>query len=104
MTICYVKPFSSDTGTSRTDGQTNKIAISISRVSMLTRDNDVMSILKMADLSHLGFLGSNNGFFEKPNYITTYRSSVDTIPLNCLSRFCILASTSKMADLRHLGF
>jgi len=27
-----------------------------------------MSIFKMADLSHLGFYGSNNGFFEKPNY------------------------------------
>jgi len=30
--------------------------------------NDVMSMFKMADLSHLGFYGSNNGFFEKPNY------------------------------------
>jgi len=30
--------------------------------------NDVMSIFKMADISHLGFYGSNNGFFEKPNY------------------------------------
>jgi len=28
--------------------------------------NDVMSIFKMAHLSHLGFQGSNNGFFEKP--------------------------------------
>ena len=26
--------------------------------------NDVMSIFKMADLSHLRFQGSNNGFFE----------------------------------------
>ena len=32
------------------------------------RKNDVMSIYKMADLSHLGFYWSNNGFFEKPNY------------------------------------
>jgi len=40
--------------------------------------------LEMADLRHLGFLGSNNGFFEKPNYITSYRSSIDTIALNCL--------------------
>jgi len=32
------------------------------------KKNDVMSIFKMADLSHLGFLGSNNGFFEKPMY------------------------------------
>jgi len=30
--------------------------------------NDVVSILKMADLNHLGFYGSNNGFFEKPMY------------------------------------
>jgi len=37
--------------------------------------NDVMSIFKMADLSHLGFYGSNNVFFEKPNYITSYRST-----------------------------
>jgi len=38
----YVKPFSSDTGTSRTDGQTDRFAISISRVSMLTRDNNAV--------------------------------------------------------------
>jgi len=30
--------------------------------------NYVMSIFKMADLSHIGFYGSNNGFFEKPMY------------------------------------
>jgi len=40
----------------------------------------------MADLRHLGFYGSNNGFFEKPVYDF----------LNCLvfekSRFCILAT------------
>jgi len=36
---------------------------------------------KMADLSHLGFYGSNNGFFEKPNYITSYRSSIDSSKL-----------------------
>ena len=29
---------------------------------------DVMSILKMADLRHFGFSGSNNGLFEKPMY------------------------------------
>jgi len=27
----------------------------------------VMSIFKMADLSHLGLYGSNNGFFGKPS-------------------------------------
>jgi len=37
----YVKQFSSNTGTSRTDRQTDRIAISISRVSVLTRDNNV---------------------------------------------------------------
>ena len=40
----YVKPFSSDTGTLRTDRQTDRrtdrFAISISRVSMLTRDKN----------------------------------------------------------------
>ena len=30
--------------------------------------NDVMSIFKMTDLSHLEFYGSNNGFFDKPMY------------------------------------
>jgi len=34
-------PFSSDTGTSRTDIRTDRIAISISRVSMLSRDKIV---------------------------------------------------------------
>ena len=42
-TVRYVKPFSSDTGTARrddgwTDGQTDRIAISVSRVSVLTRE------------------------------------------------------------------
>jgi len=46
--------------------------------------NDVMSIFKIAYLSHFGLWGSNNGFFEKPHYITSYRSSIDTIALNCL--------------------
>jgi len=36
----YVKPFSCDTGTYRTDGRTDIFAISISRVSMLTRDKN----------------------------------------------------------------
>jgi len=34
----YIKPFSSDTGTLQTDRQTDRFAISITRVSMLTRD------------------------------------------------------------------
>jgi len=38
---------------------------------------------KMADLLHLGFYWSNNGFFEK-RYTTSYRSSINTIALNCL--------------------
>ena len=41
MTIKNVKPFSSDTGTSRTNGQTDRIAISISRVSVLTHDRNL---------------------------------------------------------------
>ena len=50
--------------------------------------NDVMSIFKITDLRHLGFYGSNNGFFEKPMYANSQcspcRSSIDTIALNCL--------------------
>jgi len=34
--------------------------------------NDVMSIFKIADLSHLGLYGSNNGFFKKPMYDFLY--------------------------------
>jgi len=30
--------------------------------------NGVMSVLNMADLSHLHFTEANNGFFEKPMY------------------------------------
>jgi len=30
--------------------------------------NDLISIFKMADLRHLGFYRSNNGFFEMPMY------------------------------------
>ena len=68
--------------------------------------NDVMLIFKMVDLSHLGFPGSNNGFFEKPMYDFLYRSSIDTIALNCLvfekiAFFCILATdrqTNKQMD------
>ena len=36
----YVKPFSSDTGTLRTDRRTDRFAISISRVSMLMRNKN----------------------------------------------------------------
>ena len=35
-----VEPFSSNTGTLRTDGRTDRIAISISRVNVLTRDKN----------------------------------------------------------------
>jgi len=31
-------------------------------------NNGVLSTFKMADLRHLAFYGSNNGFFEKPMY------------------------------------
>ena len=54
----------------------------------------------MVDLSHLG---SNNGFFEKPNYRTSYRSSIDTIALNCLvfdkiAFFAYCRQTDKQMD------
>ena len=48
-----------------------------------TEKNNVTSIFKMADLSHLWFYGSNMGSL-KSLCTTSYRSSIDTIALNCL--------------------
>jgi len=45
--------------------------------------NDVMSIFKMADLSHLGFYSPIMGSLKSPCTIS-YMSSIDTIALNCL--------------------
>ena len=45
--------------------------------------NDVMSIFKMADVRHLGFRSPIMGFLKTPS-TTSYRSSIDTIALNCL--------------------
>jgi len=42
--------------------------------------NDVMSIFKMADLSHVGFWGPTMGSL-KSQCTTSYRSSIDTIAL-----------------------
>ena len=52
--------------------------------------NDVMSIFKMMDLGYLGFYGSNNGCFEKPNYNL----------LNCLvfQKIAFLHSGIKIQD------
>ena len=48
--MIYVKPFLSDTGTSRTDRQTDRqtdrFAISISRVNVLTRDKNCQGLSK----------------------------------------------------------
>jgi len=71
----YVKPFSSDTGArygqtdGRTDGLTDRIAISISRVSVLTRDkNQVASFFLGGGSVYDGHLTSDyvhvNGFLE----------------------------------------
>jgi len=48
---------------------------------------------------------SNNGFFKKPMYTTSYRSSIEIMALNCLvfekkSRFCILATSERQTDRR----
>jgi len=63
----------------------------------LGRKNDVISIFKMADLSHLGFRDPIMGSLKSP-YTTSYRSS---IALNCLVfdkiAFCILA-TDRQTD------
>ena len=44
----YVKPFSSDTGKWRIDRQTDRIAISITRVSVLTRDKNPDVVTEIA--------------------------------------------------------
>jgi len=58
--------------------------------------NDVVSIFKMADLSHFGFQGSNNGCFEKPNY------NLLNCSVSSKSRFCILA-TDRQTDRQTNG-
>jgi len=45
--------------------------------------NDVMSIFKMADLAILDFMGPVMGSLKSP-CTTSYRSSIETIALNCL--------------------
>jgi len=72
----YVKPFSSDTGTLRTDGrtdgqtdgQTDRFVISISRVSMLTRDKKLSGNFgymrrsnPLGDLDQMWFMGRYGG-------------------------------------------
>ena len=64
----YVKPFSSDTGTSRTDGRTDRFAISISRVSMLTRDKNQR--YKLRPRSHSFTLTCQSSFHDNCNFIT----------------------------------
>ena len=47
------------------------------------KKNDVMSIFKMADLAILDFMGPVMGSLKSP-CTTSYRSSIETIALNCL--------------------
>jgi len=44
--------------------------------------NDVMSIFKMANLSHVGYRGPIISSLKSP-CTTSYRSSIETIALNC---------------------
>jgi len=67
----YVKPFSSDTGTlrtdERTDRRTDRIALSISRVSVLTRDKNYTTWCLLITLANVDrFLK----FFHKKNFLT----------------------------------
>ena len=48
----YVKPFSSNTGALLTDRRTDRIALSISRVSMLTRDKNYAFLSEPVRSSH----------------------------------------------------
>ena len=52
----YVKPFSSNTGTWRTDRRSDRIAISISRVSMLTRDKNAFLTLYTIFWHYISFI------------------------------------------------
>ena len=60
----------------------------------------------MTDLRHLGFYGSNNGFFEKTMYdfLVVNRRYSSKLLLLRKSRFGVKIQLSKMADLRHLEF
>ena len=58
------------------------VCVILSKSDGPRQKNDVTSNFKMADLRHLGFYGSNNGFFEN-SCTTSYRSSIETIALNC---------------------
>ena len=67
--------------------------------------NDVMSIFKMADLRHLGFL---EWVLWKHHVgpTTSYRSSIETIALNCLvfekiAYFAFWRQTDKQTDGQH---
>ena len=51
-----LRPFSSDTGTSRTDGQTGRIAISISRVSVQTRDKNEKQEVQLSQQDRATFV------------------------------------------------
>jgi len=63
----YVKPFSSDTGTLRTDRRTDRrtgrIVVSTSRVSVLTRDKNFVGLALMT------YSASNNGVTLKSGLI-----------------------------------
>jgi len=60
----------------------NFIQISTKNGRTMT-ENDVISIFTMADLRHLGFYRFDIWFFKSP-CTTSYRSSTETIALNCL--------------------
>jgi len=55
----------------------------LSKSDLSRNKNDVMSIFKTMDLSHLAFWGPIMGSLKSP-CTTSYRSSIDTIALNCL--------------------
>jgi len=50
------------------------------RITLGRKKNDVMSIFKMEDQTHLGFYGPIMGSFKSP-CATSYRSSIETIAL-----------------------
>ena len=93
----YVKPFSSDTGTSLTDGQTDRqtdrrqdrLAISISRVSVLTRDKNGMKCWTRKIGKYLSITSSTLQHVSLPqvNYLIIVSFIWETCSTSTDSRF-----------------
>jgi len=82
--IClFVLTWSTNLTDGRTHRRTDTAWQQRPRLCIASRGkNYVMSIFKIADLSHLGFYGPIIGSLKSP-CTTSYRSSIETMALNC---------------------